>query len=126
MQLEKAGSKVLNTTKPETETQARRPWVEASVWTERMLTRLPNGVKGGKWFSLMDKVYVMRRLPAAWQQVASIQGTHGVDFVPIERFATNQKKYLLELHEALKNGRYQPLPVKLVYIPKNDGSRRPP
>ena len=24
-------------------------WVEASVWTERMLAALGNGVKGGKW-----------------------------------------------------------------------------
>ena len=30
---------------------------EASVWTERMLSALVNGVKGGKWFSLMDKVF---------------------------------------------------------------------
>jgi hypothetical protein len=31
-------------------------WVEASVWNERMLAALGNGVKGGKWFSLIDKV----------------------------------------------------------------------
>jgi hypothetical protein len=30
-------------------------WVEESIWTERMLTVLGNGMKGGKWFSLMDK-----------------------------------------------------------------------
>ena len=29
-------------------------WVEATVWTERMLKALEKGVKGGKWFSLMD------------------------------------------------------------------------
>src|SRR5215831_275578 len=32
-------------------------WVEASVWNERMLAALENGVQGGKWFSLIDKVY---------------------------------------------------------------------
>ena len=31
-------------------------WTEASVWTERMLAALERGVKGGKWFSLMDKI----------------------------------------------------------------------
>ena len=31
-------------------------WVEACVWNERMLAALGNGVKGGKWFSLIDKV----------------------------------------------------------------------
>jgi len=24
-------------------------WVEATIWTERMLAALENGVKGGKW-----------------------------------------------------------------------------
>jgi len=31
------------------ETQDRWSWVEPSVWTERMLAALANGVKGGKW-----------------------------------------------------------------------------
>lgn len=30
-------------------TPQRWGWVEASVWTERMLAALGNGVKGGKW-----------------------------------------------------------------------------
>ena len=34
----------------------RWSWVEPSVWTARMLTALETGVKGGKWFSLIDKV----------------------------------------------------------------------
>jgi RNA-directed DNA polymerase len=38
------------------ETQGRWPWVEPSVWSERMLTALETGVKGGKWYSLIDKV----------------------------------------------------------------------
>ena len=29
-------------------------WVEASIWTERMLSALDNGVKGSNWFSLVD------------------------------------------------------------------------
>ena len=31
------------------------PGVEASIWTERMVSALVNGVEGGKWYSLMDK-----------------------------------------------------------------------
>jgi len=38
------------------EIHARWAWVEPTVWTERMLAALEQGVKGGKWFSLMDKV----------------------------------------------------------------------
>ena len=42
------------------EIRARWAWVEPAVWTERMLTALEEGVKGGKWFSLIDKVYTRR------------------------------------------------------------------
>lgn len=40
--------------KPEGDAQDPRKWtwVEASVWTERMLAALGNGVKGGRWYSL--------------------------------------------------------------------------
>ena len=36
------------------EIRGRWPWVERSVWSERMLQALENRVKGGKWFSLID------------------------------------------------------------------------
>ena len=36
---------------------ARWQWVELSVWTVRMLATLEQGVKGGKWFRLFDKVF---------------------------------------------------------------------
>jgi RNA-directed DNA polymerase len=32
-------------------------WVDRAIWTQRMLAALGNGVKGDKWFSLIDKVY---------------------------------------------------------------------
>ena len=36
--------------KSETQTSKKWDWVETSIWTERMLATLDNGVKGGKWF----------------------------------------------------------------------------
>ena len=55
---EQVESTVSEKTRQETETQSpyKWQWVEAAVWTERMLTALVNGVKGGKWFSLMDNI----------------------------------------------------------------------
>ena len=41
------------------ETRSRWSWTEPTVWTERMLTALENGVKGGVWYSLIDKVYTI-------------------------------------------------------------------
>lgn len=62
------------------DTQAReRSWVEATVWTQRMLAALDNGVKGGKWYSLMDKVYRKETLWRAWLRVQSNAGAAGVD-----------------------------------------------
>jgi RNA-directed DNA polymerase len=100
-------------------------WVEASVWTERMLAALENGVKGGKWFSLIDKVHARRTLEAAWKRVEENRGAAGVDKVSIERFAGKSSQYLEELSDDLKTGRYHPQAVRRVYIPKGDGRKRP-
>jgi hypothetical protein len=54
-------------------------WVEATVWTKRMLSALVNGVKGGKWYALMDKVFAPDTLVAAWTKVRANKGAAGVD-----------------------------------------------
>jgi RNA-directed DNA polymerase len=100
-------------------------WVEASVWTERMLSALVNGVKGGKWYALMDKVFAPKTLAAAWMKVRDNKGAVGVDGQSIERFAARADDYLAELSTALREGSYQPQAVKRVDIPKGDGKMRP-
>jgi len=100
-------------------------WVEASVWTERMLAALGNGVKGGKWYSLIDKVYNPRTLKAAWKKVASNRGAAGVDKVSIKRFRSNAQFYLKELERDLRNGAFRPSPVRRVHIPKDGKKTRP-
>src|SRR6266508_4799977 len=98
-------------------------WVEASVWNERMLAALQNGVKGGKWFSLIDKVYRAETLRAAWQKVEGNAGAAGVDGQSVERFAARAEMYLEELSTALKRGTYRPQPVRRVgKFPKEAGS----
>src|SRR5499425_1105815 len=96
-------------------------WVEASVWNERMLAALQNGVKGGKWFSLIDKVYRAETLKAAWQKVKANGGAAGVDGQSVERFAARAEMYRKELSIALKNGTYRPQPVRRVEIAKGGG-----
>ncbi len=100
-------------------------WVETTVWTERMLSALGNGVKGNKWFSLMDKAERLTTLAAAWRKVASNGGAAGVDRQSIERFAAKSDDYLAELAQALKERSYRPQPVRRVEIPKSDGKLRP-
>ena len=106
-------------------TSGSRSWVEASVWTERMLSALGNGVKGGKWYSLIDKVYAPATLRAAWAKVEANQGAAGVDGQSIDRFAAKAEMYLSELATALRMGCYRPQAVKRVDIPKGDGRTRP-
>ena len=100
-------------------------WVEASIWTDRMLAALDNGVKGGKWFSLVDKVMRLQTLTIEWYKVAANQGAAGVDGQSIERFKGKASEYLAELLESLHTGTYQPKPVKRVAIPKAPGKTRP-
>jgi RNA-directed DNA polymerase len=100
-------------------------WVEASVWTERMLAALDNGVKGGKWFSLIDKVYNAKTLKAAWKKVAANMGAAGVDKISIKRFRAKAQFYLEELERELRNDSFQPSAVKRVHIPKDGKKTRP-
>ena len=100
-------------------------WVDRSIWTERMLAALGNGVRGGKWFSLIDKVYRPATLRSAWQQVLVNRGAAGVDRVSAERFAGHLDRYLSELGQELEAGRYRPLPVRRVEVEKADGKLRP-
>src|SRR5580704_12563540 len=104
----------------------RWSWTEPSVWTERMLTALENGVKGGVWFSLMDKVYAPNTLLAAWQHVEKNDGAAGVDGQRVEHFADNAPSNLKRLHEELRNGSYRPKPVRRVWIPKPGSTQKRP
>jgi len=103
----------------------RWDWVEASVWTERMLAALGNGVKGGKWYSLINKVYNPKTLKEAWKKVASNRGAAGVDKISIKRFRSNAQFYLEELGRELRNGTFQPSAVRRVHIPKDGKKTRP-
>jgi RNA-directed DNA polymerase len=90
-----------------------------------MMSALGNGVKGGKWFSLVDKVIRPATLEAAWRKVERNKGAAGMDGQGTARFAAGAERHLTELHENLKNGSYRPGPVKRVEIPKGNGQTRP-
>jgi RNA-directed DNA polymerase len=119
-------STVSKLTKQGAEAHGQRwSWVEASIWNERMLAALDNGVQGGKWFSVIDKVYRLSTLEAAWRKVAANAGAPGVDRQSVQRFASDAPRYLQELGQALKNGTYEPQAVRRVEIPKGSGTMRP-
>ena len=108
------------------EVRARWAWTEPSVWTERMLTALERGVKGGLWFSLIDKVYAPRNLQAAFAQVKANGGAAGVDHVTIEKFAEQLEANLIHVSAQLRTGEYQPQAVRRKWIPKPGSKQQRP
>jgi hypothetical protein len=96
----------------------RWSWTEPAVWTERMLKALEQGVKGGKWFSLIDKVHPIRTLEQAFFQVARNDGAAGVDHVTVTMFEEQLDANLKNLSDALRTGTYQPQVIRRHYIPK--------
>lgn len=78
-----------------------------------------------KRHSLIDKVYALPNLLLAWEKVWANRGAGGIDGQTLRQYAARLEDNLQELHRVLKEGKYQPLPVRRVYIPKSDGSERP-
>ena len=91
---------------------------DTAVWTERMLTALEQGVKGGQWFSLVDKVYSKRTLAAAFDRVRANRGAAGVDHVTVATFQARLDDNLDRLHRRLRDGTYRPQEIRRVWIPK--------
>lgn len=105
--------------------EAKWHWVEAAVWNSRMLTALENGVYGGAWYSLSDKVHRPENLRSAWARTARNKGAPGVDGITIDRYEQDVETNLKYLSEQLRSGQYQPESIRRVYIPKGDGKTRP-
>ncbi len=99
---------------------------ERLVWREKMLAALQKGVRGNKWFSLIDKVRRLDVLELAWAKVHSNAGASGVDGITVECFAKESQKRLLAVNEQLQRGVYQPQPVKRVWIPKPGSAEKRP
>jgi len=105
--------------------RAKWSWSEETIWTDSMLTALENGVKGGKWFSLIDKAYRPQVLESAWSKVKANKGAPGVDKISTQKFEAKREAYLAELELELRTGSYQPKAVRREYIPKEKGKFRP-
>ena len=83
-----------------------------------MLAALEQGVKGGKWFRLVDKVYALRTLRMAFKKVKANGGAAGVDRQTIEMFERDLEANLEKLAQTLKDGTFRPDAVRRQWIPK--------
>ena len=112
-------------TTPQQVEDTRAPWwwVERTVWTERMWTRLTSGESADRvWFRLWDKTYAPANLASAFAKVWRNGGSAGADAQTVAHFARHAEEELSGLAEQLREGTYRPQPVRRAWIPK-PGSR---
>lgn len=101
-------------------------WVEHSVWTERMLTRLEESEPTTKWFRLWDKVLAEHNLQAAFWAVWRNDGAPGVDGQTVKQFDEQAEVQLAGLREELHTRRYRRQPARRVWIPKPGTTEKRP
>ena len=98
----------------------------SAVWTERMLAALERGITGGKWHSLIDKVWEERTLAMAAWAVIRKDGSAGVDGESCEALEAHLSEITGILSRQLREDRYRPRPVKRVWIPKLGSQEKRP
>lgn len=99
---------------------------EKSRELQRRLYLAANRSGNRRFHALYDRILRPDVLWRAWMEVRGNGGRPGADGVSIEDVARHGvERYLAELAEDLKAGRYRPSPVLRVEIPKPDGRMRP-
>jgi RNA-directed DNA polymerase len=106
--------------------RARWAWVEHGVWTDSMLRSLERGIKGGKWFALIDKVYELKNLQSSFWKVWRNAGSAGIDGQSVKSFEAREEQQLQGLGEELRTQSYRPAAVKRVWIPKPGSQEKRP
>lgn len=101
-------------------------WTQAQVWTERMLATLERGIEGGKWYSLIDKVWKEATLREAAAAVIRNAGAAGVDGQTTELLEAQVEETITTLSRQLREERYAPQPVKRQWIPKLGSAEKRP
>lgn len=109
------------------EAQGRWLWVERSVWTERMLSRLDSNEPVNQvWFSLVDKTYATANLRSAWNKVQRNGGSAGVDRWTVKQMERQLEPELARLQDQLRGGQYRPQPTLRRYIDKSGTTEKRP
>lgn len=93
-------------------------WIERSVWTDRMLTRLAQSGPTTVWFGLWDKVCAPRNLQAAFHAVWRNRGAAGVDEQTVQQFDREVVTELARLEAELRTKGYRRQPARRVWIEK--------
>jgi RNA-directed DNA polymerase len=76
-----------------------------------------------KWHSLIDKVYKLENLLAAFAAVKRNDGAPGIDQIDVERYEQNLLHNLQNLSSEIREGSYKPQPLRRVLIDKTPGGK---
>jgi RNA-directed DNA polymerase len=91
-----------------------------------LATLLEDKVRGGKWHTLIDKVFYELNLFCSAHKVLGKKGAAGVDRQTVENFAEHEREELQKLETQLREGTYVPAPVRRTWIPKPGSSEKRP
>ena len=91
-----------------------------------MLTALEEGVRGGRWHTLSDKVYQPSNLLLASLSVLGNEGAAGVDHQTVEQFREKHLEELERLANDLRTEQYRPHAVLRTWIPKPGSKEKRP
>ena len=61
----------------------------------------------------------------AIKSVKKNKGAYGIDKMPVEELDGYFAKHREEIKSQIRDGKYKPIPVRRVYIPKSNGKKRP-
>jgi len=93
---------------------------------QRKLYRAAKSSRTRRFHALYDRIYRPDILRQAWAEVRRNGGSAGEDGVTIADVdREGVERFLGQIEQDLKAGRYRPKPVLRVYIPKVDGRQRP-
>jgi RNA-directed DNA polymerase len=74
---------------------------------------------------MIEKILESENLDQAWKRVRENKGAPGIDGMTVADFPAFAGEQLPRIISAIREGNYRPAPVRRVWIPKPDGSKRP-
>lgn len=96
------------------------------VWTPRMLKALERGNDKRKWHTLIDKVWSPKTLEGAMRAVIANRGAPGIDGRTTQAVKEEAVKEMTLIERLLREGKFEPQPVKRVWIDKAGSKEKRP
>ena len=82
-------------------------------------------VEGEAAMELMEMILSQKNMEEAMKAVKSNKGAPGIDNMTVNEIDAYFKENMDEVKTSIMNKKYEPLPVRRVYIPKPNGKERP-